>query len=122
MKKLVLSIKSSSQLLKEAKSAFKDVKKNKKKATFHFEISFTDLKEFKKFMNNLDVLSAIQVFKPKSIYELASYMNKDVGNLNRIINFYESVGALKTKEKIIDGRAVKTPILEYSKIELDLAA
>ena len=80
------------------------------------------MKDFKKFVNNLDVLSAIQVFKPESIYELASYMNKDAGNLNRIINFYESVGALKTEEKIVDGRSVKTPILEYSKIELDLAA
>lgn len=34
----------------------------------------------------------------------------------------ESIGAIKTKEKIEKGRAVKTPIVDYSKIELDLAA
>ena len=114
MKKLVISVKSTSKLLSDAKKAFKDVKKNKKKTASHYEIAFTDMKEFRKFINHIDVLTAIQMFRPNSIYELA--------NLNRIINFYESIGAITTKEKIIKGRAVKTPIVGYSKIELDLAA
>ncbi|MGB0452478.1 MAG: hypothetical protein ACPGJV_02095 [Bacteriovoracaceae bacterium] len=122
MKKLVISVKSTSKLLSDAKKAFKDVKKNKKKAGSHYEIAFTDMKEFRKFINHIDVLTAIQMFRPNSIYELANIMDKDTANLNRIINFYESIGAITTKEKIVKGRAVKTPIVGYSKIELDLAA
>jgi len=80
------------------------------------------MKEFKKFINHIDVLTAIQMFRSKSIYELANIMEKDTANLNRIINFYESVGAIKTKEKIVNGRAIKMPIVDYSKIEFDLAA
>ena len=122
MKKLVISVKSTSQFLSDAKKAFKDVKKNKDKATPHYEISFTDMKDFKKFVRNIDVLRAIQMFRPKSIYELAHIMKKDTANLNRTIHFYESIGAIQTKEKIIKGRAVKVPTLDYSKIEFDLVA
>ena len=49
-------------------------------------------------------------------------MNKDPANLNRIVNFYESIGAIKAKERIVGGRATKTPTVEYTKIEFDLAA
>lgn len=122
MKKLIISVKSTSRLLKEAKTAFKDVKKNGKKASSYNEISFTDMKEFRKFVNNLDVLTAIQMFRPTSIYELANIMQRDAANLNRIVNFYERIGAIKTKESTVNGRTVKTPIVSYTKIELDLAA
>ena len=122
MRKLIVSVKSTSKLLSDAKKAFKDVKKNGKNSISHYEISFNDLKELKKFINHIEVITAIQMFKPRSIYELANIMKKDTANLNRIINFYESVGAIKTKEKIVNGRAVKMPIVDYSKIELDLVA
>ncbi len=122
MKKLVISVKSTSKLLSDAKKAFKYVKKNKDKSTPYYEISFTDMKEFRKFINHIDVLTAIQMFQPNSIYELANIMERDIANLNRIINYYESIGAIKTKDKIVKGRAVKTPIVDYSKIEFDLAA
>lgn len=120
MKKLVISVKSSSQLLKDAKAAFKDVKVNKKKADTHFEVSFTDMKDFKRFVSNLDLLAAIKALKPKSIYELACLLNKDTANINRIVNFFESVGAIRIQKNIVRGRAVKMPRVEYSKIELNL--
>lgn len=44
----------------------------------------------------------------------------DVSNLNKLIDFFEAVGAIKIKSKTVSGRAVKTPIVEYEQIEFDL--
>jgi predicted transcriptional regulator len=122
MNKLVVSVKSTSQVLADAKRAFKDVKENKRRASKHTEISFTDIREFKKFVNNLDVLVAIRRHKPQSIYELANLLERDPANINRIVGFFENVGVIATEVKIVGGRSVKTPIVNYSKIEWDLVA
>ncbi|MEX0941573.1 MAG: hypothetical protein WD002_03425 [Pseudomonadales bacterium] len=122
MNKLVVSVKSTSQVLADAKRAFKDVKENNRRASKHIEISFTDIREFKKFVNNLDVLVAIRRDKPQSIYELANLLERDPANINRIVSFFEKVGVIATEVKIVGGRSVKTPIVNYSKIEWDLVA
>jgi predicted transcriptional regulator len=92
------------------------------KVSPHYEISFSDTKQFKKFIGNIDVLTSIQLFKPNSIYELASLMQKDVGNVNRLINFFEEIGAIRIEEKVVGSRNVKTPLVDYDKIEFDLVA
>lgn len=42
--------------------------------------------------------TAIFAFKPKPIYELAKISGIDVSNLNKIILFFEEVGAVKNQE------------------------
>ena len=64
----------------------------------------------------------IITYKPRSVYELAKLSNLDVSNLNKIILFFEEFGVLKLKEMKVDGRNVKKPIVEYNKIEFNLAA
>lgn len=46
----------------------------------------------------------------------------DTSNLNKTILFFEKIGALRIKEQTVGGRAVRTPIVDYNKIEFDLAA
>jgi hypothetical protein len=46
----------------------------------------------------------------------------DVSNLNKLIVFFESVGAIKIKTSQEAGRVVKMPIVEYGQIEFDLNA
>lgn len=120
MKKLIISIKTTSQALDEVKARLNKAKK--KKTTPHYEIAFTDMKQFKKFIGNIDLLTSIQSFKPQSIYELASILQRDVGNINRLINFFEDIGVITVTEKKVNGRNVKTPIVDYEKIEFDLVA
>ena len=121
MKKLIISIKTTSEALDEVKSRLKKSKKTKK-TTPHYEISFTDMKQFKKFISNIDILTSIQALKPKSIYELATILNKDVGNINRLISFFEDIGVITVIENKVNGRNVKTPVVDYEKIEFDLVA
>jgi len=44
----------------------------------------------------------------------------DVSNLNKLILFFEVIGAIKIKTSTVGGRTVKTPVVEYEQIEFDL--
>lgn len=88
----------------------------------HFELSFDEKKDFDRFVKNLGILSAILTHKPKSIYELAKVVEMDVSNLNKLVAFFEAVGAIKLKTSASGGRSVKTPVVEYERIEFDLKA
>jgi len=121
MKKLIVSIKSASETLSEFKKALKDSRKGRLKGD-HYEISFDNKKDFDRFTKNLGVLSAILTHKPKSVYELAKLIDMDVSNLNKLIAFFEAVGAVKIKTSQAAGRSVKTPIVEYGQVEFVLSA
>jgi predicted transcriptional regulator len=122
MKKLIISVKSPSQILDEAAVRLNLAQKKRGKVVPHYEISFSDMKQFKKFVGNIDLLKCIQLFKPQSIYELAHIMKKDVGNINRLIAFFESIGAIRVENNVIGNRNVKTPKVDYERIEFDLVA
>ena len=121
MKHLIISVKSSSEVMKDFKKAFAKAKRRGFK-TPHYEISFDNRKDFEKFVRHLPVLSTILHFKPKSVYELAKISGMDVSNLNKIILFFEEVGAIQVKTVKVSGRTVKRPIVEYETVEFKLAA
>ncbi len=119
MKKLIVSIKSSGDTLADFKKALKSARKGRLKGD-HFELSFDNKKDFDRFIKNLGILSAILTHKPKSVYELAKLVDMDVSNLNKLIVFFEAVGAISIKISTVSGRTVKTPVVEYGHIEFDL--
>jgi predicted transcriptional regulator len=119
MKKLIVSIKSPSESLSDFKKSLKDARKGKLKGE-HYELSFDNKKDFNRFVKNLGILAAILNHRPKSIYELAKLLSMDVSNLSKLIDFFETVGAIKIKSKTVSGREVKMPIVEYEQIEFDL--
>ncbi len=121
MKKLIVSIKSSGDTLTDFKKALKSARKGRLKGD-HFELSFDNKKDFNRFVKNLGILSAILTYKPKSVYELAKLVDMDVSNLNKLIVFFEAVGAISIKTSTVSGRTVKTPVVEYGHIEFDLKA
>lgn len=121
MKTLTVSIKSSHEFLDNFAKAFKDIAKKKLKGT-HYEVSFDNKKDFDKFVKNIGLLNLIHSLRPKSVYELAKVANMDVSNLNKIILFFESAGVVTLKRTKVSGRMVTRPIVEYDKIEFNLAA
>ncbi len=121
MKHLIVSLKTSNEILNDFKKAYRKAKKGKSKKA-HYEISFDNKHDFDRFVRNLDVLKYILIFKPKSVYELAKLIKIDVSNLNKVILFFEEAGALKVKTSIVSGREVKRPIVEYDTVEFNLAA
>ena len=119
MKKLIVSIQNPTEAFNDFKKALKEAQSGKKLEP-RYEICFDNKRDFDKFVRNINILSTILVFKPKSVYELAKISNMDVSNLNKVILFFEEIGAIKIKEQKLNGRTLKTPVVEYSKIEFDL--
>lgn len=121
VKKLIVSIKTSDNTLEHFKKALKRARSSGLKKD-HFELSFDNKKDFDRFVKNLSILSAILEHKPKSVYALAKLLDKDVSTLNKLISFFETIGAITIKISSIGGRTLKTPVVEYKHIEFDLAA
>jgi predicted transcriptional regulator len=122
MKKLIISLKTSTDVMRDFKSKLKTAKKRKHCKNAHYEISFDNKNDFNRFVRNLDLLSVIIQFKPKSVYELAKLCDKDVSNVNKVITFFDDMGVITLKKTRVSGREVKTPIVEYDKVEFSLAA
>jgi predicted transcriptional regulator len=101
--------------------AYKAVTKRKLEGT-HYEVSFDNKKDFDRFVKNIGLLALIHGHKPKSVYELAKLANMDVSNLNKIMLFFEQAGVLQIKRMKVDGRTVSRPVVNYDKIEFNLAA
>lgn len=121
MKHLTISLKTTDEVLKDFKKAFKLIRKRKTPPP-HYEISFDNKKDFDRFLSHLPILKYVLIFKPKSVYELAKIAHMDVSNLNKVILFLEEVGALKVRSEIISGRTVKRPVVDYDTVEFNLAA
>lgn len=120
MKHLVVSISSPGEVLADFERVYKKVRSGKP-TTPRYEISFDNQREFNRFLRNLHVLSSIRTHKPRSVYELARQSGIDVANLNKIILFFERVGAIRVKSELVSGRRVRRPIVEYDRIEFRLA-
>ncbi|MGK5085392.1 hypothetical protein WDW37_19060 [Bdellovibrionota bacterium FG-1] len=121
MKTLVISLKTSTEVLSDFVRAYKAVKRRKLEGS-HYEVSFDNKRDFDRFVKNIGILSQILVLKPKSIYELSKFAKMDLSNLNKIILFFEEVGAIQIKKGKVDGREVKKPIVPYDQIQFNLRA
>ncbi len=122
MKKLVVSCKTADQVFEDFKKAAKAVRRGKFKGEAEYEVSFDNKADFNRFVRNIPILSAIIVFKPRSVYELAKLTGTDVSNLNKVIQFFEEIGVVTTKTVKSAGRTVKQPHVEYDEVTFRLAS
>lgn len=121
MKTLVVSCKTADQVFEDFKHAAKAVRRGAFKGEIEYEVSFDNKADFNKFVRNIPILSAIIVFKPRSIYELAKLTDTDVSNLNKVIQFFEEIGVVTIKTLKTDGRTTKQPRVEYDEVTFRLA-
>jgi predicted transcriptional regulator len=122
MKRLVVSCKTTDQVFADFKKAAKKVISGLASGDAEYEVSFDNKTDFNRFVRNIPVLSAIIVYKPRSVYELAKLTKLDVSNLNKTIQFFEDIGVIKVKTSEVDGRVVKRPHVEYDEVTFRLAA
>ena len=121
MKELIVSLKSSSEVIDNFKDAFKKVEAREIEGT-HCEISFDDPKDFDFFAKHIIILSRAITLKPASINELAKLSGVPTSNVNKAISFFESFGVVRIEKRIVNGRRVNTPIVCYNSIRIDLDA
>ena len=122
MKKLIISVKSSSEALDQFAKTLKMARQKKRKMEPHYEVSFDNRKDFNRFLSNIYILEAIQSLKPQSVYDLAMKLGMDSSNLNKVILFFENIGVITIEERKIKGKLAKIPTVDYESIEFKLAA
>ena len=121
MKQLTISLKTSGEILNDFERAYEKAKSHKLRSP-HYEVSFDSKSDFHRFVKNIHILSDIVAFRPKSLYELAKISGTDVSNLNKIILFFEEIKVIRIQKTTVSGRTVKTPVVDYDRIEFKLAA
>jgi predicted transcriptional regulator len=121
VKKLIVSVKTPGEALHDFVRVCKSVQERKAKGV-HRELAFDSRKAFDRFVSNLVILSQIAALKPRSVYELAKATGRDISNLNKVVIFLEEVGVIRVKKSVANGRPIKTPIVDYDRIEFRLRA
>lgn len=122
MKTLVVSCKTAMEVFADFRNAANAVKNGKSKKEPEYELSFDNRADFNRFVKNIPVLSAIVLFRPRSVYELAKLTDLDVSNLNKIIQFFEDIGVVRVETAQLRGRKVKQVHVEYDELKFRLAA
>jgi len=120
-KVLVVSMKSLDQVFSETEEVMTKLQK-KQKVDPKYGISFNDPKMFKKFVKNMMILLWIRKFQPESIYDLSKILDMDMGNLSRLISFFETCGVVEIETYKKGKQTVKKPVVSYDEIKFDLAA
>jgi predicted transcriptional regulator len=121
VKKLIVSVKAPGEALDDFVRVCRSTQERKARGV-HRELAFDNRKAFDRFVSNLVVISQIAALKPKSVYELAKATGTDISNLNKVVIFLEEVGVIRVKKSIANGRTIKTPIVDYDRIEFRLRA
>ena len=122
MQKLIIALESNQSFISATRKELKEVLEKGKRGKTLFRLSFVDRKNFNRFMANIHVLQTIIKNSPESISELAQLLNVDRRGVVKILNFFEKFEILKYHEIKVGKRVQKKPIVEFKKIEIDLAA
>lgn len=122
MKTLTIALKTTEDLFDDAIQAMKEAMKKEVKDAPTYMITFTNPKDFDKFLKHIKLIRVIKYLKPESVYELAKVMKADVSNLNKSIQFLKEFEVIKVKTTKKNGRTLKQPIFEFDDIRIKMAA
>jgi len=103
IKKVIIEIKPLKETLKEAAEVFRKVK-NGEKVIPTTGISFSDVDTFRKFFSKkrMELLSVIKHKQPKSIYQLAKFLNRGYKNVYDNVELLEELGLISRENNGVD--------------------
>jgi len=115
-----ISIKSKEDLFNEVKGVWKKLEKGEAMKR-HEEISFENTEAMRKILSEerLRILKTIKKEHPKSIYELAKLLKRDIKNTFDDVQFLAQMGLIELK-KTREGREKTTPKVNYDRILLEI--
>jgi predicted transcriptional regulator len=115
-----ISIKSKEDLFNEVKGVWKKVEKGESMKR-HEGISFENTEAMRKVLSEerLRILKTIKREHPKSIYELAKLLKRDIKNTFDDVQFLAQIGLVELK-KTREGREKTTPKVNYDRILLEI--
>ncbi|MBI5196517.1 MAG: ArsR family transcriptional regulator [Nitrospirae bacterium] len=120
IRNIKISIKSDDELFNEVKEVCGKLERGEK-VKKHEGISFESIEAMRKVLTEerLKILKTIKKDHPRSIYELAKMLHRDIKNTFNDVQFLAQAGLIELK-KIKDGRERTTPRVNYDKILLEI--
>lgn len=87
----------------------------------HDEISFKNIYALREFITEkrLELLHIIKHYNPKSIYELAKIVNRDLKSINTDINILKKLDLISL-QKSKDERKKTMPLVEFNRINVEI--
>lgn len=121
VKNVKIGIRTMEQAFKKAGDVMKKIargEKVKKQAGVYFE----NLDTMRKILTEkrLEILHTIKKTHPTSVYKLAKILNRDINNVIEDLDYLKELGLVELK-KTKDGREKTTPMVNYDKIQLEIA-
>lgn len=120
IRNIKIAIKSDEELFSDIKEVWGKLEAGEK-VKKHESISFESLDAMRKVLTEerLRILKTIKKEHPKSIYELAKMIHRDIKNTFNDVQFLSEAGLIEL-EKTKDGREKTTPHVNYDKILLEI--
>jgi len=115
-----ISIKTKEDLFNEVKGVWGKLEKGEQ-VKKHEGISFENIEAMRKILSEerLRILKTIKKEHPKSIYELAKSLQRDIKNTFDDIQFLAKLGLIELK-KTKEGRKKTVPKVNYDRILLEI--
>jgi len=115
-----VSIKTKEDLFNEVKEVWGRLERGDR-IKKHEGISFENIEAMRKILSEerLRILKTIKKGHPKSIYELAKLLNRDIKNTFNDVRFLAQIGLIELK-KTKEGREKTIPKVNYDRILLEI--
>src|SRR3989344_329194 len=120
-KQLKLYIEDANEFKKKIKGELKAIGSGKAKKLSEDSISFQSLDQLRKFLTHkrLELLRVIRHKKPKSVYELAKFVDRTPENVNTDIKLLKQLGFVETT-KVKEVRNKLMPEVSYDRMTLEI--
>lgn len=121
VKKIDIGIKGLRESLRDFAATWKSVEAGRKRIKKEEGIYFDSIDNMRAVLTNkrLLILKAIREQRPKSVYELAKILGRDLKNVNQDLKLLSEVGLVTLERKETDKKRIE-PHVHYSKILLEI--
>ena len=120
VKKIDIGIKGLRESLKEFADTWKSLEAGRK-VKEHEGIYFDSIDNMRAILTNnrLLILKTIREHKPKSVYELAKILGRDLKNVNQDLKLLSEIGLVTLERRETDKKRIM-PHVDYSTILLEI--
>jgi predicted transcriptional regulator len=121
LKKIDIGIKGLEESLQDFARAWKALESGKR-IKLDKGIYFDSIDDMRSVLTNnrLLIIKAIRKHRPKSIYELAKHLRRDLKNVNQDLRLLSDIGLVTLEATEIDRKRL-IPLVDYKKIVLEIA-
>lgn len=122
VKNVTIGIKSIEEVLEGAKEVMKKLERGEKARRKKPGIYFESLEVMRKAITpeRVKILKVIKEKHPESIYELAKLLHRNLKNVSGDVHYLADLGLIELEKGKSNGREKTIPIVNYSKILLEI--